>query len=534
MVEEMTRTLTKENLFVFRDLIQTRTGLFFPESKFYAIEKILQANFENATFENFSDYVLFLESAGGERPLKNLISLLTTNETYFFRGKSHFALLEKHILPKIIQREAAAAKNISIWSAGCSTGEEPYSIAILLKKLIPHVDQWNVRILGTDIDEGALNKAVKGEYGQWSFRGLDSGMIMDSFGKTGDVYCVHQSYKSLVSFQIHNLILDQPPRAETRDGKFDIIFCRNVTIYFKKETTKVLASKFYSVLREGGYLIVGDAEHSAENYPLFKSKTFPGAIIYQKNGDEDPTLVLDMPLYQGLHFSKKNKGHEFPVNGDGTRLIIKHARRKKAGQEREGLLKFIQRNRSKRTQQGISLKVLEKQMKTIEKQNTSVEERRIFNEAMQYYFEKQYEMAIDRFLRIVDINPETASACWMLAHIASNRGDFEEAIAWAERSIKIDSLLKEPYYTLSTIYMARGELDRAMERIKKALYIDQEFILGHFVMGSIFRLMRFSSEAEKCFQKVKNLVSSKATDEVIFETEFLAVGILIKSLELKA
>lgn len=517
----MPRAITKNNLLVFRDFIQKRTGLFFPESRFDAIEKILASSLQNASYQNFSAYIFFLKSEEGRPLLKELISCLTTNETYFFRGKSHFDLLEKQILPKIIQREASASKSISIWSAGCSTGEEPYSIAILLKKIIPQIDQWNIQIIATDIDEAALKKARVGGYGQWSFRGLDSDIVMSAFSKSGDVYQINETYKPLVHFHRNNLISDLPPKVSQSMGEFDIIFCRNVTIYFEQETIKALASKFHQVLKEGGVLIVGDAEHSAENYALFKSRTFPDAIIYQKKSAETPDFDLGMPLYPAPPCSKKANIQKPP-------LTIKTVHHKSTGKETGRLLQFINKHKTKgrRISSRESLAIHQ-----VKKETRSFEERRIFNEAMQYYFEKRYEMAIDRFLRIVDMASENICASWMLSHIASNRGDFDEAIAWAEHCIKIDALFKEPYYTLATIYMAKGVLDIAMAQIKKAIYIDPDFILGHFVMGSLYRLMNVPAEAEKCFQRMQSFISSKATDKVIFETEFLAVGMLSKSLE---
>lgn len=114
MLEKMEKTVTREDLFVFRDFLQTRTGLFFPESKFFSIEKIMQANFENAPFPSFSGYLSHLQSSEGNVRLRRLISLLTTNETYFFRGKPYFDLLEKQLLPELIQKTKNSSKSLTI------------------------------------------------------------------------------------------------------------------------------------------------------------------------------------------------------------------------------------------------------------------------------------------------------------------------------------------------------------------------------------------------------------------------------------
>ncbi len=519
----MSKGLTKSNLLVFRDFIQIRTGLFFPESRFDAFESVLETHYEDAAYKQFSRYISFLKSKAGESDFKKLISCLTTNETYFFRGKSHFDLLEKQILPKIIKREVCVNKCISIWSAGCSTGEEPYSIAILLEKLIPKIKTWQIEIVATDIDEAALRKAKSGIYSEWSFRGIDGDTVMSAFRKKDELYHINAAYKPLVRFQRNNLISDAPPKMKAGEGLFDIVFCRNVMIYFDQKTIKALALKFYDALKEGGYLIVGDAEHSAQSYALFKPRTFPDAIIYQKNRTNGSDFDVDMPLYQGASFLKK-------IEGEQRSLKIKNLGHKATAGEGERLFQFIHKHKKKK-----KLRVSEKKLpiQQAKKEAVSLEETGLFNEAMHYYFEKRYEMAIDWFLRIVDINPKHTCAAWMLSHIASNQGDFEEAIAWSERCIKIDALFKEPYYTLATIYMAKGILDVAMLQIKKAIYIDPRFILGHFVMGSLYRSMNVPAEAEKCFKRMQGFISKKASDEVIFETEFLAVGILQKSIQHK-
>lgn len=510
--------MTKDNLFVLRDFIQKRTGLFFPESNFFAIEELVHSNYQNSSFTNFNNYILYLHSKSGENHLKKLISLLTTNETFFFRGKPHFNLLEKHILPELISKEATASRTLSIWSAGCSTGEEPYSLAILLRKLIPRLETWNIHIHASDLDETALQVARKGEYGQWSFRGVNTDIINDCFIKEGDKYKIKEKYKSLVQFTANNLVLDSPPGSGDQKKKFDLIICRNVTIYFEKETTVMLASKFYNALQMGGYLIVGHAEHSAENYALFKTRAFPDAIVYQKGEGKRP-LDGDIPLQLSFLPLKDNKRKI-------SRPQAKASHKRPGIREENSLVKLIKERKAPGLSQSDNLALREHR-------NTSSEETKIFNEAIRYYDEKNYELAIDDFLRILDINSSNARACWMLSHIASNRGYLEEAIAWANRCVEIDPLFKESYYTLSLVHLAQGELKEAENKIKKAIYIDHDFILGYFVLGSIYILMKLQSKANKHFKMASDMLHSKPTNEIIFQTEHLTVGELLNLIELK-
>ncbi len=517
----MDKKISKDNLLEFRDFIQTRTGLFFPESKFFSIESIIQTNFDESPVSTFEDYISYLSSISGKSYLNRLVSLLTTNETYFFRGKAHFNLLEKNILPEIIENEASKSHAISIWSAGCSTGEEPYSIAILLKKILPKISTWDINIVGTDIDESALKSAQRGLYSDWSFRGVDHKIVQDCFDKKNDLYLIKNEYKSLVKFSNYNLISDLPTTPLNLMNKFDIIICRNVTIYFEKKTTQMLAKKFHHLLKDDGYLIVGHAEHSAENFSLFHSRAFPDAIIYQKKRKNSRTQEHQAPLYVPKKIIVEKQAD------DQAGTYLSSMEKRGSNKTTSNLLDLIKED-------GKSDAVPSIPVSYFRQRKTASEESEIFNEALQAFFKKNYELAIDRFLRVIHINQDNARACWMLAHIASNRGDFEEALAWSGRSIKIDPLFKEPYYTRSIIYLARGALDEAMETIKKAIYIDQNFILGHFVMGNIYGLMKRLTLREKCFNVVRELLASKPSDEVIFEIENLTVGSLIGSLECKA
>lgn len=498
----LNKIITKDNLFSLRDFIQERTGLFFPESKFFSIEKLIVSNFLDSKNIDFGAYMLYLRSKRGEGHLRKLISLLITRETFFFREKPHFDLLKKCILPELISREAATSRTLSIWSAGCSTGEEPYSIAILLKKLIPQIETWKVFIIASDIDENVLQRAMKGEYKKWSFRGVDTDIINNCFVKKGDKYKIKEEYKPFVKFVGNNLISDYPPDSGKENRKFDLIICRNVTIYFEKETTMRLANKFHNVLEPGGYLIVGHAEHSSENYALFKPRVFPQAIVYQKNGKEVPDnriSLVSKPLSLG-----GGKGESSVKKDDFIKLV----------KEKNGLSG-------------------QKNLSFNEHRKINSEETGLFGKAIKYYNEKKYEQAIDCFLKVLDINSSNIRASWMLSYIAANRGYFEEALAWAECSIKINPLYKEPYYTLSLIHLAKGELNEAESDIKKAIYIDQNFIIGYFVLGNIYMLKRLRTQAEKYYNIVRDMLGSKKADEIIFQPEDLTVGALLGLVELR-
>lgn len=501
-IKDIRNTINKENLLIVRDLIQKRTGIFFPESKILTLEKPIYANFLDSLSNTFSEYVLHLSSKNGDSCFRKLISNLTTNETYFFRGKMDFEILRNHILPELIKRKSSNSKAISIWSAACSTGEEPYSLAIILKELIPEIETWKINIIASDIDETALNMARKGEYSQWSFRGVDANVINKYFHKKDDTYKIKEDYSSIVHFINHNLISDSPPSNGDRDKKFDIIICRNVTIYFKKETTMGLALNFYNSLKDGGYLVVGHAEYSADNYSKFISRVFPSGIVYQKatNGTSNKKNISE-PI-----------AAKIPVREQVS--------------ETDNLLNIIKKGSSVKYNQSDNINLHEQR-------NNQKEETIIFNEAIKYYNSSDYDLAIDKFFKILDINPKNVRASWMLCHMSANRGHFEEAIKWGNRCIDIDPLFKEAYYSLSLIDIERKEYNEAVEKLKKVIYIDPNFTLGYFTLGNIYTLMYLNSQAKHCFKIASNLLSSKPSDEIVFQAEHLTVKELLTVIELK-
>ncbi|MFB2768927.1 protein-glutamate O-methyltransferase CheR [Pelatocladus sp. BLCC-F211] len=212
---------------------------------------------------------------------QKFIAILTNTESYFFRDKGQFKLLRNKILPEIIQRKQNY-KTIRICSAGCSTGDEPYSIAILLKELIPNLEEWHVIILGLDINKEALKKAREGIYTAWSLRSLDTKTIQKYFINSNNNYYLDEQIKKMVKFQYTNLVKDLfiHPYSDFRD--MDLVICRNVFIYFEPTVIAKILEKFYHTLQPLGYLITGHTELCNQNLSNFQTKLFPESLVYIK------------------------------------------------------------------------------------------------------------------------------------------------------------------------------------------------------------------------------------------------------------
>ncbi|MHB8589900.1 MAG: CheR family methyltransferase [Candidatus Dormibacteraceae bacterium] len=218
-----------------------------------------------------ADWPAFAERLGGETlagpAWTALIRSLTIGETYFFRNKPHIDLLREQVLPALIERRRREEHPwLRIWSAGCATGEEAYSLAILLRELIPDPQRWAIYILGTDLNSESLHRARLGTYGLWSFRDTDPVLMSRYCTRRGDRMAVTDEVRGMVSFSVLNLVQEDSYSAV---ASMDVILCRNVTMYFGPQTARVVAKRLLSALNPGGWLFVGPSEPDAQVFAGF-------------------------------------------------------------------------------------------------------------------------------------------------------------------------------------------------------------------------------------------------------------------------
>jgi len=276
-------SLSTERRDAFTRLIARHTGLEIRERDQTALSEKILSRIHTLRLSSLTDYFQLLESATTEsyEEWLELIVELTNIESYFFRDKEQFSLLQNHIFPELLERKQNS-RTIRICSAGCSSGEEPYSIAILLRKLIPDLEKWNLMILGADINQAALKKAKAGIYSPWSFRSIDPETKQQYFKVVNNQYHIDQRVKDMVEFKTFNLIKDEFPRQDCEFRDIDLILCRNVFIYFETSAIAKVLNKFYQALQPLGYLLTGHAELSNQNLSQFQTKIFSESFIYQR------------------------------------------------------------------------------------------------------------------------------------------------------------------------------------------------------------------------------------------------------------
>lgn len=479
----------------FHELVLERSGLYFPQSKRRSLERGVLKGLEASSCGSLDEYyVALLRESSSSPTWDHLVATLTVGETYFFRNKGHFEALQKEILPDLIEQRRRTTRRIRIWSAGCATGEEPYSVAILLRQLIPNLDSWNIMIKATDINRSALRQAERGRYRPWSFRGVDQNVRDRFFSLNGDQdYILDRAVRRMVMFDYLNLVEDRYPSLTNNTNGMDIILCRNVTIYFDPQTTLDVVSKFHRCLTGDGWLIPGASEPNMVFYEDFEARTFPGAVVYQKAKGSFARSKPEKPVFQFASASSSEDTAPEPQSDPWTWL-----RQEKETPEEPELASTTDP----------------------------------YEEATRLIHMGDLDEALIKLHEKLDQDPEYVPAYYTLGKVYANKGNLEEAEQWCQRAIHRDKLQPEPYYTLSMIYQEHGLLNKAVQALKKTVYLDREFILAHYTLGQVYQQQGRAQQAARAFHNAKRLLEERASHEPVPEGDGLAAGRLLQLVEM--
>ncbi len=278
--DKAARTFTADEIRRLCAFLYQRTGMIFGESKRYYIERRIAERMAATGTRSLPAYFSHVEADVGE--VEQLINVFTVNETYFYREEHQFQCLGRSLLPSIIETRRPGDL-VRIWSVPCSTGEEPYSIAIWLLENWPLVDAYHIEIVGSDIDTRALDEALGGDYGERALSRLPPDVVERYFESTGDGQRrLIQDLRESVRFTQANLVDTASVAAQ---GRFDIVFCRNVLIYFDDASRLLAANNLYDALRPGGYICLGHTESMTRISKRFNLRRFEDAIVYQRPGE---------------------------------------------------------------------------------------------------------------------------------------------------------------------------------------------------------------------------------------------------------
>lgn len=260
-----------------RDFIFNSCGIWFNDSKLTVMANRVRTRMQARNITKPNDYLVLISSPDDRAEIEGLINSITTNETYFFRYEAQFDIFLNVILPEIVKLKISENnRQLRIWSAGCSTGEEPYTIAMCVLEAVSFPKIWDIFLYATDISTDVLYKASDGKYSHSAIEKVPKRFLDKYFMDTNGEYVVNNKIKKMVLFEYSNLL------DAIFEKDFDLIFCRNVLIYFNDETKTVILNKFYDSLKDNGYLFLGPSEMIRGLADGYKMMNLRDAIFFKK------------------------------------------------------------------------------------------------------------------------------------------------------------------------------------------------------------------------------------------------------------
>ncbi|WP_293331132.1 CheR family methyltransferase [Microcoleus sp. CAWBG58] len=494
----------------FIQLIAAHTGLQIrPQDRSGFSRKILtrMKAFKIASPDKYYE-ILAASSPESQNEWRELALLLTTNESYFMRDKGQFSLLEKVILPELIARKIKLHETLGIkprlriWSAGCSTGEEPYSLLIILNQLIPDWDKWKILILGTDINQAAIEKAQRGIYSPWSFRLVDPELQNRYFSQRKTDWEIDQNLRQFVSFRSVNLVTDNFPNIYTDLHNMDLILCRNVFVYFEAQYISQVLKKFAKTLRSGGYLMTGHAEIHSHAIDDFQPKSFPESVVYQAKNvlEEEPgkkkSLIVPESKTKSAFGESGNKlelgdhsGQLLPRKGETVPASFANGNFADVGSLSlltggTGLGKML---RSRYVEGDlVNKKISSLSQKIAAEKADSKTPQMLVLEAKACFKNKAYVEAIDKAKQALHLQSQNFDADCLLAQIYANLGQYSQAVEYCKRASKLDTMSVFPYYLQAQIAEEQDDLETAKIYLRKVIYLCPSFVSAYLELGNIY------------------------------------------------
>ncbi|WP_068467390.1 CheR family methyltransferase [Candidatus Protochlamydia phocaeensis] len=470
---------------IYERLIQhlnKEIGLYFSKRNKKDLEKKLQLAVKEFGFEDpLACIEWLLRSPLHKEQIDILARYLTIGETYFFRDPHFFALLENKILPGIIQAHQKTDKTIRIWSAACATGEEPYSIAILLHRLIPKIEDWNIHIIATDINTGFLIKAQRAHYTSWSFRSTPPPIIKNYFVENKkDEFALIPAIRSLVKFSFFNLMNFPYHEMHRELNHFDLIVCHNVLIYFSPAQVKKIIHSLVQSLADGGWLSVSSVEVPFVEDPYLKAISHQNVTIFKKTLSKDPLLAAT-PALPAIPPPSKPSSLSPPA------FKAPPQQPNKREEFYETCLSLYQAGKYEETT-------------------------RLLNQLLTPYLQ-QSQILKDKIKEIK-----------LLIRAYANQGRLDLAQVWCEKGLLVNKFDPLLHYAYATILQEKGNLEKALQALKTALYLDPDLIAAHFLAGIILIRQQDRETANVYLRNVLKLLSHRPAEEIVPGTEDMSAA----------
>lgn len=473
------KELMKDPDFIrLKSFIISKTGLSYFEDKNEQLADRLLKRFTMLNEQTCEAYLKRLEFGsmpGSEMDL--LVTELTIGETYFFRHTEQFNALRSLVIPDLLLKNRES-KRLSIWCAGCSTGAEPYSVSIMLRREFRNELQgWTIEILGSDINRSFLDRASAGRFDEWHLRSTGEDLRNACFSKVGKSWQINPEFQDGVSFIFHNLISGSYPPKPVSTMTYDVILCRNVMIYFSQQTIMGILPQFKRCLSPNGWMLLGYSEINTELYRDFELVPFPGAILFRKTSG--PSIYASAPAQWTLSSVPKDSGLGF-------------------------------------------LPCQEKPISSLPLLPTSP----AHSTSDHMSPEAKTESPLKK-----SVSPEVTSDPYAVGRSAYEAGNFSSALAIAETLIGQDSLDARAHLIKAQALLQLKREVEAEDILLKAIYINRNFIMAHYLLGMLYAKNRQADKATRFLTNAANLLDGLRSGDKIPEGNGMTVAELLIDLK---
>ena len=449
-------------------IIQEQYGLSLAEMGMDEFKSILEQRIQELKLNTFLEYLSLIYQSQEE--LDELVSRLTIGESSFFRTPAQIWTFRDHILPEIIKRKQAQGRNqIRILSAGSAGGEEPYSIAMIVRGKVPPELAMDIKIVACDVNKKFLKRAGEGIYPPRSLRNMDRDLIEKYFEKKGKNFKVKSELKKFVQFLHFNLISSKYELL-TREGYFDVIFCRNVLIYFNPRSFNKIIDNFYQIIEPYGYLILGYSESLYGLDSKFKKIYLSETFLYQK-------IPASEKKKADSQKQRKTVARDFESFSEITAPQIKPV---------------------KSTDISISTKKPRPEV---------VSDKQVWKEAWQLLEKEEYEKARRYFEALIESTFSPQGYLGM-AFVFAHQGEDELSEKYLKIALEKDELIPEAYYLSGLLAERREEWEKAIQNYQRAIFLKSDFIMAHFNLANLYLKLSEFINAKKEFKIVVKLLQS--------------------------
>ncbi|NOX54583.1 MAG: tetratricopeptide repeat protein [Planctomycetes bacterium] len=455
---------TAQEVETFRELFQRLTSLHFGQWRFESLQRALAARVSARGLDSVQQYIRLLEhSAASSEELSEILNLLTVNETYFFRYPAQFDLLRQSLFPTLISQQRGTDKRIRVWSAGCSTGEEPYSIAMAALDAFGPGASLLVEIVATDVSSDALRRARQAEYGPKSLRLLDDASRAKYLRRISqDRFTVAGPVRAMVQFRQASL-LDDVQRVSV---PWDIIFCRNVLIYFTREATDKVQDNLARSLSPGGYLLVGHSEIIRPD--LFIPFGDPDSFVYRRAD------AGRQPSEQRGHCHVSDRRPQTETDAKPASTLSSLGRSPAQADDCQ----------------------------------------QMFEAALDYFDRKQYVRACQKAEQLLQHFPRHLPACLLRANAYLHQGEHERCARECQFVLQLDPFNAEAYLLLGINFKSLSKVSLAIEYLKKAAYLLPDSFSVQFHLGEAYRARGLHSEARRAYRNAVAFLAAAEDREI--------------------